>query len=98
MRIRYDLYGEFDEPQDDAGETARTVAKDSFGDGVMGISASSLHEDDYILTTMLFLDPALIFNDIESDFPTELPDDMESRLEGEVTMCEDVAVQRVVSD
>lgn len=99
MRIRYDLYVEFEDPQQEtAADVSRSVAKNSFGNGVMGVAAPSLHEEGYVLTAMLFLDPALVFEDVEADFPSKLPTDIEQRLEDEVVGYRDAAVQRVKSD
>jgi len=95
MRIRYDMYVEFSSPQDNAKEAVLDVSKRAFGDGVMGISASKLHEDNYILTAMLYLDPALIFDEVEANFPDELPENMESRLENRLDVYEDAVIQRV---
>jgi hypothetical protein len=97
MRIRYDIYVEFDSPRENAKDAVLEVAKGAFGDGVMGISASSLYEDNYILTAMLYLDPALIFDDIEERFPDELPENMEARLEKRLDKYKDGAIQRVES-
>lgn len=102
MRLRYDWYVEFeDEQTEDEADVSREMAKNAFGDGVMGISASGLHENGYVLTAMLYLDPALVFDDVTDRFPGELPADMEERLteraEDELDGVVDVIVQRVPS-
>lgn len=98
MRLRYDIYVEFDSPrEDDAGRVAREVGRD-INDGLMGIAGSHLHEDNYVLTSMFFIDPPLIFEDVEATYGSELPDDIEARLEDEFTGYADVSLQRVSED
>lgn len=101
MRLRYDVYIEFDSPREGDAITVLESVREAFSDGVMGVSDSSLYEDKYVFTSILYLDLSFIFDDIEERFPNEIPDNSEEQLEeclrsysGEYV---DVVVQRVPS-
>lgn len=98
MRLRYDIYIEFNTPrEEDAGAIARNVGR-NINDGLMGIAGSHLHENNLILTSMFFIDPTIVFKDVEATYGSELPDNIEKRLEDEFTGYVDVAVQRINED
>lgn len=102
MRLRYDIYVEFDSPRKEDEIDVLKNIRGAFSEGVMGVSASSLYEDGYVFTGMFYLDLSYIFDDVGERFPGKLPADSEERLERKLESYSDefidVAVQRVPSN